>query len=118
MSLLDSGPHEVTVYPQVVTGKNKYGTWNTERGEGVVLTGVSVQPYGAGSMSGLESDDETSINDQKTVRGVLPWPGGVHSIIVFEGEEFDQIGLPKEYTQGVRTQHYMVRIKRRGTAVK
>lgn len=118
MSLLDNGPHTVTVHPMVITGKTKYGTWNTERGEGVTLEGVSVQPYGAGSLSGLESDDETSINDQKTVRGVLPWPGGTHSIVIFEGEEFDQVGLPKEYTQGLRTQHYMVRIKRRGATVK
>lgn len=118
MSLLDSGPHTVTVIPMVITGKTKYGTWATTRGEGIVLTGVTVQPYGAGSLSGLESDDETSVNDQKIVRGVLPWPGGTKSIIIFEGEEFDQQGLPKEYTQGLRTQHYMVRIKRRRAAVK
>lgn len=122
MSLLD-GPHTVTVYPMVVEGKDRYGKPILVRGEGIVLspetdTGVDVQNYGAGSLSGLESDTEDSVNDQKTIRGRLPWPGGVHSIIEYEGVEYDQKGLAKEYKRGVRTQHFMVRVKRRGAEVK
>lgn len=118
MSLIDNGPHTVTVFPMILEGRDKYGNWNKVKGDGVVLEGVTVQNYGAGSLSGLESEDETSVNDQKVVRGVLPWPGGVHSIVEWNGVEYDQMGLPKEYTQGVRTQHFMVRIKRRGAQVK
>lgn len=118
MSLLSNGPHTVTVYPMVVTGRTKYGTWKTIRGEAIVLDNVRVENHGAGSLSGLESDDETQVNDQKNVRGILPWPGGTHSIVEFEGVEYDQMGLPKEYTEGFLTQHYLVRLKRRGAEVK
>jgi hypothetical protein len=122
MSLLTDGPHTVTIIPMVITGKTKYGTWATERGEGIVRSpengnGVAVEPWGAGSLSGLESADETSINDQFSVRGVLPWEGGTKSIIVWDGNEYDQIGLPKEYTRGTRTQHFVVRMKRRSAPV-
>ena len=122
MTLLTNGPHTVTVYPMVGT-KNKYGTFDLTRGEGIVLEGVTVQNYGAGSLSGLESDEETSINDQKTLRGALTdelpaWPGGMHSIVDWEGVEYDCKGLAKEYKQGLRTKHFMVRLKRRGAEVK
>lgn len=118
MSLLDNGPHTVTVYPMVKSGKTKYGTHKLVRGAGIVLANVTVQNYGAGSLSGLESDDETEVNDQKVIRGRLPWPGGTHSIILWDGVEWDQKGLPKEYVQGQRTQHFLVRIKRRSAPVK
>lgn len=123
MSLLDNGPHTVTVYPMVVEGTNRYGNPILTRGEGIVLEGVSCEPYGAGSLSGLESEDETEINDQITVRGALTedrpaWPGGTHSIIDWDGVEYDQKGLAKHYTRGLRTKHFLVRIKRRGAEVK
>lgn len=123
MSLLTDGPHTVTVYPMVAEGKTRYGTPNLVRGPGIVLEGVTVQNYGAGSLSGLESEDETEVNDQKVVRGALTderphWPGGTHSIVEWEGEEWDCKGLAKEYTQGLRTKHFMVRLKRRRAEVK
>lgn len=118
MSLITQGPHTVTVYPMVITGKTKYGTWKTTRGAGIVLDNVRVENHGAGSLSALESEDGTTVNDQKKVKGALPWPGGTHSIVEFEGVEYDQVGLPKEYTQGERTQHYVVRLRRRGAEVK
>lgn len=124
MSLLTDGPHTVTVIPMMITGKDKYGGWATERGEGIERSpengrGVAVEPYGAGSLSGLEADDGSSVNDQFTVRGELPWEGGTKSIIVFNGDEYDQLGLPKEFTRGSsRTHHFVVRIKRRSAQVK
>lgn len=123
MSLLDNGPHTVTVYPMVVEGKNRYGNPSLVRGEPIILEGVTVQAYGAGSLSGLEDDDETSVNDQHIVRGALNderphWPGGTHSIVEWDGVEFDQLGLAKERKQGLRTKHFQVRIKRRGAEVK
>lgn len=123
MSILDNGPHTVTVYPMVLQGKDRYGNPKKVRGLGVIMEGVTVQNYGAGSLSGLEAEDGTSVNDQKTLRGSLnegrpTWPGGVHSIVEWEGVEYDQKGLAKEYTQGLRTKHFMVRLKRRGAEVK
>lgn len=118
MSLLDNGPHTVIVYPMVVDGKTKYGTPNLVRGEGITLENVTVQNYGSGSLSGLESDTEDSVNDQHVIRGKQIWPGGTHSIVEWDGVEYDQKGLAKEYRQGVRTGHFMVRVKRRGAEVK
>jgi len=123
MSLLTNGPHTVTIIPMVIDGKDKYGGWKLSRGEGIERSpengrGVAVEPYGAGSLSGLEAEDGSSVNDQFTIRGELPWEGGVKSIIVYKGEEFDQMGLPKEFTRGSRTQHFLVRIKRRSAQVK
>lgn len=122
MSLLSDGPHTIIVYPMVKT-KNRYNAWELSKGAGITLEGVTVQNYGAGSLSGLESDDETAINDQKIVRGSLSeelphWPGGTHSIVEWEGVEYDCKGLAKEYIQGIRTKHFMVRLKRRGAEVK
>lgn len=116
--ILDNGPHTVTVIPMDTAGKDKYGGWKLVRGTPIELPSVSVQPYGAGSLSGLESDDETAVNDQLSIRGRLPWPGGTKSIVIYEGEEYDQQGLAKEYKQGYRTQHFLVRIKRRKAQVK
>lgn len=115
MSLLD-GPHTVTVIPMIIEGKTVYGTWKTVRGEGIEVPFVTVAPHGTGSFSDMESSN--TINDQMSVKGKGEWPGGVKSIVVFEGVEYDQEGLPKEFTRGVRTQHYVVRIKRRGAEVK
>lgn len=124
MSLLTAGPHTVTIFPMMITGKNKYGNWETERGEGIERSpengrGVAVEPWGAGSLSGLEAADETSVNDQFTIRGELPWEGGTKSIISWNGAEYDQLGLPKEYTRGsYRTHHFVVRMKRRSAPVR
>ena len=108
-------PHTVTVVPMIRT-RNKYGTYDLTRGEPIVKEEVSVQPFGGGTYGNLETD--STINDQWTVRGSLPWPGGVKSIIIWEGVEYDQVGLPKEHTIGVGTQHFQVRMSRRGAEVK
>lgn len=117
MTLLE-GPHTVTVYPMSVTGKTKYGTHKLVKGAGIIVEAVTVAPFGSGSFSNLESEDETSVNDTFTVKGQGIWPGGVKSIILYEGVEYDQEGLPKNHTRGVRTKHYVVRMRRRGAEVK
>lgn len=110
----------ITVIPMVKV-KNKYGTYDLERGEPIDIDGVSVQPFAGGTVGNLESPDGTTVRDQYTVRGSLDnggWPGGVKSIVIFEGEEFDQDGKPKIHKIGVNTQHFQVRIKARGAEVK
>lgn len=117
MSLLE-GPHTVTVFPVSVLGKTKYGTHKTIRGAGIIVESVTVAPFGSGSFSNLEAEDEASVNDTFTVKGTGVWPGGVKSIILFNGKEYDQEGIPKVYDRGVRTKHYVVRMKARGAEVK
>jgi hypothetical protein len=122
MSLL-RGNDTVIVIPKNATERTKYGTWKKVDGDPITVEGVDVQDYGAGSLSGLESDDETSVNDQKVIRGPITdefptWPGGTHSRIMYKGVEYDQLGLAKEYNRGYLTKHYLVRIKRRSAEVK
>ena len=116
MSLLDNGPHVVTVFPMVLQ-KTRYNTWRKVRGEGIKLEGVAVQPFGGGTQGNLETNDQ-QVNDQWTVRGRGVWPGGVHSIVEWNGEEFDQVGKVKAHTIGHFTKHYQVRIQARSAEVK
>lgn len=126
MSLLD-GPHTITVIP-MTKQKDRYGAYKFTRGTPVIVEGVGVDPYGSQSYAGLESDDGTSVNDQIVIRigrirlesqGLTEWPGGSHSIVVFDGVEYDQVGLPKVFQRGSKaTNHVKVRASRRSAEVK
>lgn len=109
-------PQSVVVYPMVVT-KTKYNTWKKTKGEGIKVEDVTVEPFGGGTMGNLETDD-AKVNDQFTIRGHGVWPGGVHSIVEFEGEEYDQVGKVKKHGIGQFTRHFQVRIAARGAEVK
>lgn len=100
----------------MVKEKNKYGTYDLVRGEPVELDEVSVQPFGGGTVGNLETD--TTVRDQFTIRGSKVWPGGVKSIVIYDGVEYDQDGKAKEHKIGVNTRHFQVRIKARGAEVK
>lgn len=116
MSLLDKGPHTVKVVP-MVPEKTRFNTWKKVPGEPVVIKGVMVQPFGGGTSGNLEVHDE-QVNDQFTVRGRGPWPGGVHSTVEFQGQVYDQIGVAKVHSIGQYTKHFQVRIAARGAEVK
>lgn len=116
MSILDNGPHTVRVIPMVVE-KTRYNTWKKVPGEPIEIEGVTVQPFGGGTMGNLETNDQ-KVNDQWTVRGRGPWPGGVHSTIEWQGESYDQVGKPKVHSIGTFTKHFQVRIAARSAEVK
>lgn len=99
--------------------KTKYGTWQFERPEEpITISGVTFQPTGGNSMTAFEHKDSKSVNDQNIVRGAGIWPGGSHSIIEFNGLEYDQVGAPKQYSVGHRTKHYSVQCKLRSMEAK
>lgn len=99
--------------------KTKYGTWQyTRPDDPIVVTGCTFQPTGGNSMTAFESKDSKSVDDQNMVRGAGIWPGGSHSIIEFEGLEYDQVGKAKQYSVGVRTKHYTVQCKLRSMEAK
>lgn len=97
--------------------RNRFNTWKLTRGEPIKVDDVTVQPFGAGTYGNLESGEGT-VRDQFTVRGKGVWPGGVHSIIVYQGKEYDQVGVAKEHIIGQFTKHYQVRMSARGAEVK
>lgn len=105
----------VTVIP-MIKSKNKYNTYDLTRGEPIVVEEVSVQPFGGGTVGNLETDD--TVRDQFTIRGAGSWPGGVKSLVIYEGVEYDQDGKAKDHRIGVNTRHFQVRIKARGAEVK
>lgn len=108
MSLLDNGPHTVKVWV-MEKHRTKYGTWQyTRPAEPLEIKNVTFQPTGGNSMTAFEAKDDKSVNDQNIIRGPGIWPGGSHSIIEFEGIEYDQVGKPKQYSVGVRTKHFKV----------
>lgn len=116
MSLLDNGPHSVKVSVMVPV-KTKYNTWKKVPGDPVTVKGVMVQPFGGGTSGNLETGDD-QVNDQFTIRGRGPWPGGVHSTVEWNGQTYDQIGVAKVHSIGQYTKHFQVRIAARGAEVK
>lgn len=101
----------------MIAEKTKYGTWKKVPGKPVELSGCTVQPFGGGTQGNLETNDE-KVNDQFVVRGHGTWPGGVHSLVEFQGETFDQVGKVKVHGIGQFTKHFQVRIGARGAEVK
>jgi hypothetical protein len=117
MSRLGDDNETVLVYVKEKT-KTKYNTWKLTDGEPVVMEGVSIQPFNAGTQGNLEGPMEDRVNDQYQIRGPGVWPGGMHSQVEWDGERYDQIGKAKQYRQGYFTKHFVVRIKARGAEVK
>lgn len=116
MRLNGGGPHTVKVTVMRPT-KTKYNTWKLNPQEPIEVRGVTVQPFGGGTMGNLETNDD-SVRDQFTVRGHGVWPGGVHSQIEFEGQMYDQVGKAKIHSIGQYTKHFQVRMQARGAEVK
>lgn len=109
----------VFVIPMVVE-KTKYGTYKRIRGEQVEVKGVTVQPFNAGTVGNLEAPEEDEVpKDQFTIKGHnTVWPGGTHSIVVYNGQEYDQVGGVKYFRIGQFTKHWQIRIKGRTAEVK
>lgn len=115
VSLLDRGPHTVTVQTMV---RSRDGLGSTlAEGEQFTLAGVSVQPVevsGAGVQSmedGARSGTQVRTTYRVIARG--PWPGGPHSRVRVDvgpmaGRWFDQSGEAREYVMSPRTSHVVV----------
>lgn len=121
MSLLENGPHTVTVYPKVKT-LSRYNSWDVVDGEPVVMHRVAVQPMGASPTKPVSEDVETDIADQirtnLRVIGVGTWPGGPNSRVVVDGRDWDQKGEASVFTMSPRTAHWMVILQSRSVEVK
>lgn len=109
MSLLDRGPHAVTVTPKVKS-EGAYGDRLVD-GDPVRVERVTVQDFNATYEVGAEGNAQVSADIVIYGRG--DWPGGPHSTIRVEagghaGLVFDQVGIPKRYETSPRTAHYRV----------
>lgn len=118
MSALNTGPDTVTVRTMIVVSKDRTGANVLGPGPSKTYTGVSVQPAGLSAFGKAEANNVIDA-DYVLYKGYEPaWIGGPHSIVVWEGQEFDQVGIVKRYHRGRRTKHEVISLKARGTAVK
>ena len=118
MSLLKRGPHTVVVYPMVVgPERDRHNKPIMVRGEPVIVKRVTVQPFGIQSFGINEKEGIANTHYVIFVRAGV-WPGGLHSIVAWDGREWDQYGEIKEHRVGRHTHHDVIRIKARDAEVK
>lgn len=118
MSALTSGPDTVTCIPRIIVGQDRTGSNKLGPGIPKTYTGVSVQPAGLAAFGSAE--DPGYINaDYVVLKAITPaWVGGPHSTVMWNGIEYDQVGVAKVYGRGRRTKHEEIKLKARGTGVK
>ena len=117
MSLL-KGQHTVTVTPMVPGPRDRYNVPTRVPGTPVVVTQVVIEPAKNASFAPAVSQDEvtTSVIERYELKTTKPWPGGIHSRIEWNGEEYDQVAEAKPFLRGVRTKHWVVRIQARSAS--
>lgn len=118
MSALTNGPDTVICRTQVVVNKDRTGSNVLGPGPSKTYTGVSVQPAG---LSAFGKDEANNVIDADYIimKAITPaWIGGPHSMVEWNGELYDQVGIVKRFMRGRRTKHEVIKIKARGTAVK
>lgn len=113
MSLLDRGPHAVTVTPMVEVSDGMGST--LEPGDPVAVSRVAVQPVSSDEAEALGVQAQTSYR----VLGRGPWPGGINSLVrvdvgPYAGRMFDQQGEARLYGMSARTAHFDVVLTARG----
>ena len=118
MSALTSGPDTVTCIPRVVIGQDRTGSNKLGPGTPVTYRGVSVQPAGLAAFGSAE--DPGYINaDYVIFKAFTPaWTGGPHSTVMWNGDEYDQVGVVKRFGRGRRSRYEEIKLKARGTEVR
>lgn len=112
MSLFTTNPHRVQVRPATLVEGDLAS--RVVLGDPIPVARVAVQP-----ISSTETD--TNSTDEYKVIGRGIWPGGTHArVIVVTGPhkgEYDQQGEAVVHGMTPRTEHYVVRLRRRGQEV-
>lgn len=118
MSALTRGPDTVTCIPKVIVGKDRTNSNVLGPGTPKTYTGVSVQPAGLAAFGSAEEPGYINA-DYVIFKALLPtWVGGPKSTVIWNGVEYDQVGVVKVFGRGVRTKHEVIKLKARGTEVK
>lgn len=117
MSLLDRGPHSVTVTPMVLVEDSMGST--LEPGDPVPVERVAIQPVATEEAEALGVQALTSVR----VIGRGPWPGGINSRVridvgPYAGRVFDQSGEARFYGMSSRTAHFDAILTARGAEVR
>lgn len=109
MSLLDQPPHTVLVQQRVTSsdGRGKSGPLN----QGArVLVACSVQPLSSADrlvLGGVVADTKRNIVARS-------WPGNSLSSVIWDGHFWDTEGEPEHFMMSPATDHWEIRIAKRG----
>ena len=98
MSLLDNGPDTVTVTPRTAVA-GRAGTTDWTLGTPQAVPGGRVQ--------------ETDVQGGYRWIGRGPWPGGPHSLVTWDGRDFDQVGEPLTRRASAGVEHVEVTLRAR-----
>lgn len=91
-------------------------------GTPTTYTGVYVAPAGLAAFG--QAEDVRSggvvVNADYTIMKALEplWVGGPHSTVIWDGVEYDQVGVPRTYSRGRKTKHQVIKLKARGVEVR
>lgn len=118
MSALTSGPDTVVCTPKVIIGQDRTGSNKLGNGTPVTYRGVSVQPVGLSAFA--QAETPVYINaDYLVIKAWEPaWVGGPKSTVVWNGVEYDQVGVVRRFGRGRHTRHEEIKLKARGSEVK
>lgn len=110
--LLDRPRHSVTVTEVASTTENPYG------GDQPVYTAPTSVKCTVVPVSAPQEIANLGVQAITTYKiFARTWPGGIHSIITWNGRMFDQVGEAEFWDVSPRTSHYEVLMQARYTEV-
>lgn len=109
MSLLDGGPEEVTVYPQVLATDDDGNPRLAAATEGVTCR-ASVQPR---AVAVSEDGQATSASYRLRLARGAGVELGPHAEVEWRGERWAVVGEPRRYSGSPRTSRVVATIERR-----
>lgn len=108
-SLLDNGPETLTVQARRQVEDSLGAARWVDDGPPVPAVGYMVQPVTSAEANDLGLE---AIESYRVI-GRGPWPGGMHSVITWDGRTWDQRGPARRHRSGLATHHVVVIITSR-----
>lgn len=120
---LNSKKHTIKVITKGVVGTNRYGDNILGDMPPIEVKGVIISRSATSAFSRREMEDHDEGHQpfsrwKLILPGKAVWPGGMHSIIEWEGVKYDQYGESARNDTGVRTAHTVVFMQSRSAVVK
>lgn len=107
MSLLDRGPHQLSVQQRQIDRSSPHGLKYTPIGSPVVVRGA-FQPVSA---SESNVDGLVALTQRRWISRT--WPGDIHSIATAtDGSTWKVVGDPQHYAMSPGTDHYEILLQK------
>lgn len=123
MRWLNSRKYDVQVITKAADGTDRYGNPKLVDQPPILVKNVIVSRAATSAFSRRELEKEAEGHQpfsrwKLILPGKEPWPGGVHSRIIWEGSEYDQYGEAAQNVTGINTAHSVVYMQSRTAEVK